>query len=105
MLFILESRQTTVCPIWTTAKPWQIVERVGLSDRQRGGPIELWDSGADQFGDMRRLGGAQHLWVRSRLGALMLGSKSSALIDGCWPTSSFGFPRKRSEGKYLRYSS
>ena len=36
----------------------QIVERVGLSDRRRRDPIELWDSGADQFGDMRRLGGS-----------------------------------------------
>jgi hypothetical protein len=32
----------------------QIVERAGLSDRQRRGPIELRDSGANQIGFMRR---------------------------------------------------
>jgi hypothetical protein len=37
----------------------QIVERTGLSDRQRRGPIELWDSGADQIGGMRRPRGSR----------------------------------------------
>jgi hypothetical protein len=62
MLLILRSQQTTVCPIWTTAKTRQIVERVGLSDLQRRDPIELWDSGADQFdGIFHGIAGARNL--------------------------------------------
>jgi hypothetical protein len=80
MLIILEAHRTTVCPIWTTARTRQIVERVGLSGRQGRGPIELWDSGADQFGDMRQLGGQRGAAtiLKEQAGALGLGSKASA---------------------------
>src|ERR1017187_10352696 len=49
---ILEAHRTTVCPIRTILRTRQIVDRLGLSGRQRRGPIGLWDSGADQFGEL-----------------------------------------------------
>jgi hypothetical protein len=43
--------------------------------------------------------------LKEQAGTLRLGSKASALIDGCVATRSFGFPRKTSERKFLRRSS
>ena len=109
MLIILRSNLTTVCPIWTTSKTRQIAERVGLSDRQRRGSIELWNSGGpDQFGDMRWLGGQRGAaaMLKEQARTLRFGSEGQrALIDGCLPTRSFGFLMKTAEGKILRCSS
>ena len=82
---ILRSRQTTVCPIWTTSKTRQILETVGLSEEAR---LSFWDSGIRSFrgrAAVREQKSAAPM-LTEQAGALSLSSKASLLIDGCLPT-------------------